>query len=919
MESQLRGRQEQIEEIRAFLGELGRDSLLVVSGDAGIGKTALLDLITDEAARNGARVLGAKALEFEADLPYSTLNQLLLPLLAPLSELAAEHQEAIEVICGLRVGPVPGLHIAGAAVLALLRLNASTEHILLLMVDDSPWMDLLSAMALAYLGRRLREIPVRILVGARTDEDDVFVRSGFPTVVLPPLSDDDADALLSERFPAMSATVRRRIQRDALGNPLGLLELPAALQSFNHHHVPAVLPLGKRLRSLFETRLAALPEQAREMLLFVVLGGAENAVAIEKIVPSFSSRTAFPPAEQSGLVVYNARSGRWEFRHPLVRSAVFELSTAEERRRVHAALAEAFTDDPERQAWHLGQATTDKSEEIAALLENVSQRLLEIGDGTRATAAILRAAELTPSAIEHDRRLARAAYLGSLVAGAIGDSPGLLAEAFRNPAQSPHLATVIAVTYNLLNSEGNVSTAQRLLLAALAARASRDAKQVLDSGQEPIADDLIEALYSLVLIGFFGGVGEFWPTVLGHIADTGALPEALQFEIDIFVDVARATRPALDRYRDAIDRLRFTADPLHIVRFATAGAYVDALGDMREALWRVVEDGRRGNAITPAIQALFLLANDDYFAGRWDELETITQEGLDLALDHGYALTTAPARFLRAMVDAARGEAERAHATAEEILIWAAPRRLVALATYASHIRCMTALPAGRFDEAFTHAATISPPGIFPPYIPHAIWSAFDLIEAAARSGRRAQAQMHLRAFEGTDAATHSPRLRAQVLAAHGLLEDGSGRWGNYEAALATIDTGQWPFDRARILLLFGEKLRREKEHTAARNRLAQAKEELLWLGAGAWVRRADRELAALGAPETRTTTLTPQETAVAKLVATGLSNKEIAETLFLSPRTVSTHLSRAFAKLGISSRAGMRDALTVLGGELRH
>ncbi|ALE05673.1 hypothetical protein AL755_09585 [Arthrobacter sp. ERGS1:01] len=919
METQLRGRQDQAEEIRAFLGGPGRDSLLVVGGDAGIGKTALLDLIAEEAARNGAQVLGAKALEFEADLPYSTLNQLLIPLLAPLSELANEHREAIEVICGLRVGPVPGLLIAGAAALALLRLNASTEHILLLMVDDSPWMDLLSAMTLTYLGRRLREVPVRILVGARTDEDDVFVRSGFPTVVLPPLSDDDADALLAERFPAMSASVRRRIQRDALGNPLGLLELPAALETSNNHRVPAVLPLGNRLRALFENRLTALPEQTREMLLFVVLGGGENAVAFEKAIPNGAARTAFPPAEQSGLVVYDARSGRWEFRHPLVRSAVFELSTAEERRRVHAALAEAFADDPERQAWHLGQATTGQSEEIAALLENVSQRLLEIGDGTRATAAILRAAELTPSTSEHDRRLSRAAYLGSLVAGTIGDSPGLLAEAFRNPERSPHLATVIAVAYNLLNGEGDVSTAQRLLLAALAARVSRDSAQGLDSGQNPIAADLIEALYSLVLIGFFGGVGEFWRTVMAHVPDTGALPDALQFEIDVFVDVARATGPALDRYHDAIDRLRFTADPLYIVRFATAGAYVDALGDMREALWRVVEDGRRGEAITPAIQALFLLANDDYFAGRWDELDGITQEGLDLAVDHGYALTTAPARFLRAMVDAARGEEERAHAAAEEILIWAAPRRLVALATYASHIRCMTALPAGRFAEAFTHAATISPPGVFPPYIPHAIWSAFDLIEAAARTGRRVQAQMHLRAFEGTDVAGYSPRLRALVLAAHGLLEEGPSWREHYEAALAMIGSGRWPFDRARILLLFGEQLRREKERTAAKAMLTEAREVFLGIGAGAWARRADRELAALGAHETRTTALTPQETAVANLAATGLSNKEIAESLFLSPRTVSTHLSRAFAKLGISSRAGMRDALTGLGGELRH
>ena len=909
METQLRGRQDQIQEIRAFLAGQGRDSLLVVSGDAGIGKTALLDFIADEAAQGGVQVLGAKALEFEADLPFSTLNQLLLPLLRPLPELTVEHQEAIAVICGLRPGPMPGLLVAGAATRGLLRLNASTARPLLLMVDDSPWMDLLSAMTLTYLGRRLRDIPAKILVGARTEEDDVFVRSGFQAIQLPPLSDDDADALLSERFPALAASVRRRIQRDALGNPLGLLELPAALRSANPRVLPAVMPLTNRLRHLYEGRLSALPERTRELLLFVVLAGVENSATIEKRFPHSAAQEHFPLVEHAGVVRFDSRSGRWEFRHPLIRSVVFELSTAEERRRVHAALAEAFVDDPERQAWHLGQATTGQDEDIAALLENVSQRLIEIGDCTRATAAMLKAAELTPSAIAHERRLARAAYLGSLIGGSIGDSPALLREALRNPAQSPQLATVIAVTYNLLNGEGDVATAQRLLLAALAAGIAR---------REAAGDEYVEALYSLVLMGFFGGTGDFWATVLASGPAVGELPAALQFQLDVFVDVARARGSRIDGYRQAADSLRFTADPLYIVRFATAGACIDALGDMREALWRVVEDGRRGEAITPAIQALFLLANDDYFAGRWDELDEVVREGLDLSVDHGYALTTAPALFLRALVDAARGAEELAHATAEEILIWAAPRRLVALANYASHIRCMTALPAGRFDEAFTHAATISPPGIFPPYIPHAIWTAFDLIEAAVRSGRRAQAEMHLHALEATDAASHSARLRPLVFAAHGLVDDAGWR-RSYEASLSASDSARWPFDGARIHLLFGEQLRREKDLSAAKIHLGDARSVFLRLGANAWAARADRELSALGSPGERSSSLTPQETAVAHLAATGLTNKQIAESLFLSPRTVSTHLSRAFAKLGISSRAGMRDALTAGSDKIRH
>lgn len=908
IEATLHGRDVQVERIDAFLNESGRDSLLVVTGEPGVGKSALLEFIGDRAAMNGTRVLRARALEFEAELPYSTVNQLLLPLIDSLPQLAPDHQAAIGIICGLRTGAMPGLLVAGAAALSLVEMTAAKSDSVLLMVDDSPWMDLLSAMTLTYLGRRLRGVSAKILAAARLDEDTVFVRSGFPSLPVPPLSDDAADALLVDRFPALPASVRRRIQGEALGNPLGLLELPAALKYPSAQQMPSMLPLTNRLKSLYEDRLSGLPPHTRDLLLFVVLAGAENRMAIEKCLPTGAGHNDFSPAERAGIVCFNSRSGRWEFRHPLIRSAVFERSTDEERRRVHSTLADAFADDPVRRAWHLGQAATGPDEEVAALLENVSQRFIEIGDGTRATAAMLKAAELTPSISGRERRVALAAYLGSSIAGTIGESPALLAESFRNQSRSPQLATVIAVTYNLLNSEGDVETARRLLLAALAPGTS-----------EPDADtrDYAEALYTLVLVGFFAGNGDFWKTLLAQASAEG-LPEVLQFQIDLFVDAAHAEGAAIERFHRAIDRLRFVTDPLHIVRFAIAGAYIDSLGAMREALWQVVEDGRRGEAITPAIQALFLLANDDYFSGSWDELEVVVQEGMDLSIEHGYALTTAPARFLLALVQAAHGEEALAHSTAEDLLIWAAPRRLVALANYSSHIRCLTALPAGRFEEAFTHAATISPPGILPAYIPHAIWSAFDLIEAGTRSGRRTQAQMHLRALECTEVASHSSRLGALVLAAHGLLDEGPDWKEKFESALATPDVEHWRFDHARIRLLFGEELRRRRERSAAKIQLGEARKMFLQLGANAWALRSDRELRALGAPEARSGALTPQESAVADLAATGLSNKQIAESLFLSPRTVSTHLSRTFSKLGISTRAGLRDALSAGPNNLR-
>ncbi len=903
------GRESEVGLIREFIdGRPGYESLLVISGEPGVGKSALLDLVAEGAESRGARVLHAGALEFEAHLAYSTINQLLLPYAHLFGGLQTEHEEALSIICGLRSGPAPGLLLAGAATLSVVGLITDSGSALVI-VDDSQWMDPLSAMTLTFLGRRLTTIPAKILVAARTDEDDVFVRSGFRTLVLEPLSDADADDLLVDRFPALSPSVRHRIQREALGNPLGLLELPAALESSETWTAHDVLPLTNRLKALYERRLSGLPQNTRQILLFVVLAGAENSVTIEKCLPTNAGRQDFPPAEQARLIRFNARTGRWEFRHPLIRSTVFEMSSPQERSRVHAILADAFADQPERRAWHLGQAATEPDESIAEHLEGVSQRLIEVGDCTRATAAMLKAAELSPSYEARERRIARAAYLGSLVTGALTESPRLLTEALRNPSQSPQLATVTAVAYHLLNSEGEVATAQRLLLAALDAR---------NPGADDPSDEWIEALYTLVWVGFFGGNGTFWPSQRKRATHNRPLPEPLELQIDLFVDAARASSATLERFAGAADTTRFTADPLRIVRLAMAGAYIDALEGTRGSLWRVVEDGRRGEAVTPAIQALFLLAIDDYFAGEWGELEEVVREGLELSSDHGYVLTTAPVRFLRALVDAARGEEASAHRAAEELLVWAAPRRLTALADYSSHIRCMTALPKGHFDEAFTHAATISPPGILRPYVPHAVWVAFDLIEAATRSGRRGQAAMHLRALESIDLAVASTRLRPLVLAAEGLVDEGADWRGRFDAALTAEGSERWRFDRARIRLLYGEQLRRSREVSAAKLQLTEARRLFSELGAAAWVQRVDRELLVAGGSEKPSGSLTAQEAAVAERAASGLSNKEIAEVLFLSPRTVSTHLSHVFAKLSIVSRAGLRDALSAESEQIR-
>ncbi|MFB6612521.1 AAA family ATPase [Agromyces sp. NPDC056379] len=906
------GRDAELELIRALV-QVGPPRpapppVLMFSGEPGVGKTALLDSATEVSERAGRTALRATALEYEADLTYGALNQVLLPLLDHHSSLDEVHRHAIAVICGLESGPPPTQLIAGAATLALLTQAAKTTP-LLLIVDDAPWLDLASGMALAYVARRVQSTDIRFLIAARSELENLFVRSGFDAHVLEPLDEIDADALLVARFPALAPNVRRRIREEALGNPLALLDLPAALDA-SARPLRETLPLTDRLTNLYAQRIRDLPEATRGLLLFVVLAGAENSGTIEDCLPTPEGRADLPPAERAGLVRMNQRTGRMEFRHPLIRSTVFELSTSDDRRGAHAALAEAFADDPQRRAWHLGQSASAPDEEVAHLLEAVADDLLHTGNSTRATAAMLRAAELSPARPDRARRLARAAYLGSLVTGELQASPRLLVAAQHEITDAPSIAAVTAAAFHLLNGEGDASSAQRLLIAALDATPGP-----LDTAN----DDVMEALQTLVFVGFYAGRPEFWSETRRQISRvTPEPPETLTLLDSTFADPARTEASAVHRLDAAVDALRFTSDPVQITRIATAGAYLDRIERAREPLWRIVDDGRRGGAVAKEIEALFLLSNDDYFAGEWDELEQLTDDGLRLCDELGYTLTAAPGRFLRALVDAARGRDAAADRAAEQILLWAAPRRLYTLAAYASQIRCMLQLPHGRFESAYRHAASVSPAGTLQQALPHAVWLVFDLVEAAARSGRHAEAVAHVVAAREAGLGGLSSRLALLIAAAAALVDAENWREG-FEQALATPGSERWVFDRSRVHLVYGEQLRRAQAPAEARHQLAAAIEGFERLEATAWIDRARRELRAAGGIDQTAEGLTPQESAIARLAATGLSNKEIAAQLFLSPRTVSTHLSRVFPKLGIMSRSALRDALDRQEPELRH
>jgi ATP/maltotriose-dependent transcriptional regulator MalT len=340
--------------------------------------------------------------------------------------------------------------------------------------------------------------------------------------------------------------------------------------------------------------------------------------------------------------------------------------------------------------------------------------------------------------------------------------------------------------------------------------------------------------------------------------------------------------------------------------------------DARPALRRIADTAREGHAITAAIEALFLLGNDAFFSGQWDELETVVGEGLALCDEYGYRLLSWPGVFLRGLLAAARGDRATAMESSDDMTRWAKPRGAGAIQTYAWHVQTILALGQGEYEIALQHASAISPPGVLGPHAPHALWVIMDLVEAATRTNRRADAEAHIEALHRARVAEISPRLAVVAHAAAAMTAPATAKREYFERALSISHISRWPFEHARILLAYGEYLRRARATGEARVQLGRALDGFRVLGARPWAEKAASELRATGAgtgrsPADVAVSLTPQQLEIAQLAAQGLTNKQIGERLFLSHRTVATHLYQLYPKLGITPRAALSDALAAI------
>ncbi len=906
-------------------GRGGSQCVVFLRGEPGVGKTFLLDAADALAVASGIRVLRASGVENEMAIDFSSLHQLLYPVLGLTARLGERERGVILAALG-RGDPV-GSQLTGvaAAALDLVSLAAGSQP-LLLVLDDVQWFDHASAEVLAYVVRRLRGIDAATLISARAGASTVFDSGRLPEIDVRPLTSHDADLLLTRISPQLEPGLRARVLAGADGNPLALEELVRASVSNELvvSELPVDLPLSSRLERIYAARLDELSEQVRGELLRAALsgqigwGGSDHRLATELYTPHHAEE-----AVALGLLVRDSSGIGHRFRHPLVRSAIVQGSTASERRAAHADLAAVSAAYPERQAWHLAAAATEPDEGIALALVGAARLVTLRGGASSAVSALTRAAELSPNIKDRSRRLADAAYIAGQSAQ-LEVSARLLEESRRGPVDDvdPY-ATTVSEMYILLYRNGEVNDAHRGLLKVLRT-APTDAAS---------PEALQRALNVLITFSLFSGDARVWASTDAELERFGSRVDPISHVLrDAWGDVARAGHSVRSRLAENFDDVEANREPWTAVRYAVAAFYVDAVADYRHYVHRIVDQEGATGAITNMMVGLEVLALDYIAMGELDSADATALQGRELAEAHGYALFAHQFMGYLGMTAALRGhtgEAERYRAAVDR---WGRERAVGLLVQYASLIGTVSALGRGDWEGAYRHASSVTTPGTFSPHSEQAPRMVLDLVEAAVFSGRKDEARAHALAARDAGFESISARYELMTLAALAITsenadptDDGVGRQAPetprslYRRALAVDGASEFAFDHARVRLDYGAWLRRNRELTLARDELGQALTAFEQIGAVPWAERTRQELRAAGVAATQVpqtdpyrpvSRLSPQEIEIAELAAQGLTNKQIGAQLFLSARTVGSHLYKIFPKLGISSRSSLGRAL---------
>jgi DNA-binding CsgD family transcriptional regulator len=885
----------------------GHSGVVVVRGEAGVGKSALLEYALGAASE--FRVRQAAGVESEMELPFAGLHQLCAPLLAGLDRLPAPQQNALETAFGLSSGTPPDRFFVGLAALGLLS-DVSEERPLLCSIDDAQWLDGVSAQALAFVARRLQAESVVLLFATReSSEPDEL--TGLPELLLKGLSDAQARKLLAAVIPGpLDQRVANRIVAETKGNPLALLELPRGLTTAElagGFGLPDALPLSGRIEESFRQRVERLPAETRRLLLLAAAdpvgdpgllwrAGKKLALGVEAAVP----------AETDGLLELGERV---TFRHPLVRSAVYRNASAPERREVHQALADE-TDpnvDPDRRAWHRAQATPAPDEMVAAELEHSASRAQARGGLAAAAAFLEQAARLTPEPAPRAGRALAAAH-AKYEAGAPNAALGLLARAEEGPLDELGGARVDLLRGQIAFAVSRGRDAPPLLLKA--------AKTLEPLNVELARETYLEALSAAMFAGRLaegGGLRE------AGVAARAAPPSSQPFRGSDLLLNGLATRftegyaagaPTLQHALTAFRRQTAPQDEENRWRWLACWVAMDLWDDESWDLLstRHVQLVRDAGALTTLPIALSTRIYIHLLAGELAPAATLIEEAEAVTEATGSQLAPYGRLALAALQGRETDVAELVETTLEEVV----PRGEGFGVTVTEWASALLYNGLCRYEDALTAASQASEHF---DDLSASTWALPELIEAAVRSRNAELASQALQRLSETTRASGTAWALGIEARSQALLSESEAADTLYRKAIRRLGRSGMGVELARGHLLYGEWLRRENRRTDAREQLRTAHELFFSMGVEAFAERAARELLATGEKARKRTAdtrdqLTAQETQIAELARDGHSNPEIGAQLFISPRTVEYHLHKVFTKLEISSRNELQRVL---------
>ncbi|WP_373861412.1 helix-turn-helix transcriptional regulator [Nocardia grenadensis] len=878
----------------------GESRALLVHGEPGVGKTALLEYVAVQAL--GCRVVRAAGVESEIELAFAGLHQLCAPHLDRLQHLPVPQRDALRTAFGMSTGPAPDRFLVGLAVLGLLS-EIAERRPLICLIDDLQWLDRASAQVLAFVARRLGTESIGLVFATRSVSRDLV---GVPELPVGGLGDADARALLDAVLTGpIDVRVRDQIVFETRGNPLALLELPRGLtpsELAGGFGFPSLVALSGSIEEKFVRQIGTLPEQTRLLLQIAAADPSGDPALVWRAAARYGlGADAMASADDAGLAEFGTRV---RFRHPLARSAAYRSASAHDRQRVHRALAEATDQqlDPDRRAWHRAQAAPGPDEYIAVELEHSAGRARARGGLAAAAAFLERAATLT---LDPEKRAGRAlaAAQATTQAGALDAARDLLTMAESGKLNTLQQANVDVVRAQLAFITSRGGDAPSLLLKA----ATR---------LEPIDADLSRATYldALVAAIFAGSLAAPGGTVLDVAAAAGAAPRPSH--------APRSADLLLDGTAAGLNTGYAAGVPVLRRALARFGADMSAEEELRRLypacitamrLWdddrwdalsaRYVRLAREVGALSELPLALTARAYLLLFTGALtaaaslvDELEAVTEAT-------GSGLASYGAMGLAALRGDETGASELIDATMRDVT-----RRGEGIGiTFAGWANAALNNGLGRYDKAVAAArhATADDTDLA-----SLCWSLVELIEAAARCGMTDTASRACgRLSEMADASGTAWALGAQTRS-RALLSEGETAERLYREAIAHFGKTRLRVDLARAHLVYGEWLRRERRRGDAREQLRTAHGMLEAMGIAAFAERAHRELRVAGGTARRSSLpvehaeLTAQEAQIARMARDGLSNPEIGTRLFISARTVQYHLRKVFTKLDITSRS---------------